>query len=96
MLLPSNLTQQEDDMRTPNYEVEVRNIFSQRWECFSTARTLDEAFDIAERAVGFSIDYDEVEIVDAHGFTVWASNGFRQGEGLKLMTLEEVRRANQD
>jgi hypothetical protein len=72
------------------YCVEVYNIETNRWEVFQDARTLDEAFDYAEKAIGFSKIHDGVSITDMQGFIIWDSNGFRQGEGRKLPTVEEI------
>jgi hypothetical protein len=77
-----------------SYDIEVYNMKANRWECFNTARTLDEAFDIAERAIGFDKDYDTVSILDMQGFVIWDSNGFRQGEGVKYVGPEETRFKN--
>lgn len=66
------------------YSIEVHNIEKNIWEVFDTARTLDEAFDRAEKAAGFSKIHDDITILDPQGFAVWDSNGYRQGEGLSL------------
>lgn len=72
-----------------NYSIEIYNITANRWELVDTARTLDEAFDVAEKYIGYGKDYDTVAILDMQGFIVWDSDGFRQGEGFKLPTLDE-------
>lgn len=72
-----------------NYSIEVHNIRKNRWELYDTARTLDEAFEKAEKAWGFSEDYYDVCILDIMGFSIWESSGFRQGEGLKLPLFSE-------
>jgi len=76
------------------YSVEILNISTNKWEIFNLARTLDEAFDITENAIGYSKDYDTVAILDPQGFVLWESSGFRQGAGRKLPTLEEIKNAN--
>lgn len=68
-----------------NYSIEIQNIKANRWELVDTAPTIDEAFDTAERYIGFNSDYDCVAILDMAGLILWDSHGFRQGEGRKYV-----------
>lgn len=72
------------------YLVEVHNIETNKWEIYGSGRTIDEAFEVAEKAVGFSKSHDLISISDPQGFVIWDSEGFRQGEGNKLGELKKI------
>lgn len=78
-----------DPAGRPRYLVEVHNIEKNKWEEYANARTLDEAFDKAESAVGFSKNHDVISISDPQGFVIYDSDGFRQGEGTRLPDLKK-------
>jgi hypothetical protein len=78
MNLPPGCRQQEIDEQydeQPEYKIKVRNIHNNQWELFNTAVTEDDAFNTAERAVGFSEGYNAVKIIDPDGFVLWSSDG---------------------
>jgi hypothetical protein len=68
-----------------NYKIEVHNINTNKWELFSDAPNIKEAFEVAERAIGFSKAHDTVAILDENEVVVWDSTGFRQAEGTKYV-----------
>lgn len=76
--------------RWPRYRIYVHNFHTNRWEEFGTARTIDEAFDHACLAVGFSKIHDTIEIEDPAGFSIWNSEGFSQGEGKRLPSANKI------
>jgi hypothetical protein len=72
------------------YVIETRRISNHQWEEFATARTIDEAFDKAIEAVGYSVEHDDIAITDPMGFVVWESRGFAQGEGRLLPKFKDI------
>jgi hypothetical protein len=59
---------------THNYSIECYNIERNRWEVAELARTFDEAFNLAEKYIGFSKIHDTVAILDNTGAWVWKSD----------------------
>ena len=57
-----------------NFSIEVYNMDENRWETAEHARTLDEAFDIAEKYIGFNKSYDTVAILNIYDHIVWESD----------------------
>lgn len=78
------------------YTVQVYNIDTNRWEEMAKAHTMDEAFEYAEKLIGFSKSHDTVEILDQQDVVVWSSDRPLVSQRMKDLGLEEQQFVAQD